>query len=282
MKHLTLAAAFAAGLAAAAHADDVALVIGNEDYRGVPDVRRGDDVANAERGLARQKVKMVIGRDATRAEFQEAIETFAQIVTEADRMLIVLSGRFVHSETETYFLPTDIGAPSLQTVSRDGLSLSVVLAYLSATPGQSILGLATDGTEGSYGNFLTVGIGEIDLPQGVTLLRSDPQRMARFLNRTLTQPGEVIGDAAARAGIAVSGFAPKGQMFLPIPEPEVVPPTPQPTTSGDSRLQDLLAWREADRIDTADAYQNYIDNYPTGQFIRMAENRVKAATDAPE
>ncbi len=282
MKHLTLAVAFAAGLAATAHADDVALIIGNEDYRGIPDVRRGDDVTNAQRGLARQKVKMVIGRDATKAEFRTAIETFAQIVTEADRMLIVLSGRFVHSETETYFLPTDMRAPSLQTVSRDGLPMSVVLAYLSATPGQSILGLATDSTESRYGKFLTVGIGELDLPQGVTLLRSDPQRMARFLTSTLTQPGEVIGEAAARAGVAVSGFAPKDQIFLPIPEPEVLAPTPQPTNSANRRLQDLLAWREADRIDTADAYQRYIDKYPSGQFIRMAENRIKAATDTPE
>ncbi len=282
MKHLTLAAAMVAGLAGAAHAEDIVLIIGNEDYRGIPDVRRGDDVTGARRRFADTGVELVVARDATKAELRQAHLSLDQMAADADRMLVVLSGRFVRSATETYFLPTDIGAPSLADVSSDALPLSVVLAYLAASPGNSFLALATDNTEGSYGAFLNVGIGALDLPQGVTLLRADPQRMARFVSRTLTQPGEVIGEAAASAGIAISGFAPEGQIFLPKPAPKVVEPAPEPSNSADNRLQDLLAWREADRVDTPDAYQTYIDTFPNGQFVGMAENRIKAATDTPE
>ena len=224
MKYLTLAVALVAGLAAPVDAADVALVIGNEDYRGVPGVRRGDDVGAARRDLGRQNVNSVIGRDFNTAELREAINAFDQIANDADRMLIVLSGRFVHSPSETYFLPTNIGPPTLQSVSRKGLPMSVVLAYLSATPGQSVLGLATDGSKGNYGPFLKLGVGELNLPQGVTLIRSDSQRMGRFLTSTLARPGAVIGDAAADAGVTVSGFLSKGQTFLPAPVAQVAAP----------------------------------------------------------
>ncbi len=281
MKHLTFATALVAGLASAVYAEDVVLIIGNEDYRGIPDVRRGDDVTGAKRRFADTGVELVVAEDATKAELREAHLSLDQMAAGADRMLVVLAGRFVFSATETYFLPTDIGAPSLATVSTEALPLSVVLAYLAAKPGKSFLALATDDTEGSYGAHLSVGIGVLDLPQGVTLLRSDPQRMARFLSRTLAQPGETL-DEAASAGVAVAGFAPTGQVFLPEPEPEVATPAPQPTNSADNRLQDLLAWREADRVDTKDAYQSYVDRFPNGQFVGMAENRITAATDTPE
>ncbi len=282
MKYFTLAVALVAGLAAPVDAADVALVIGNEDYRGVPGVRRGDDVGAARRDLGRQNVNSVIGRDFNTAELREAINAFDQIANDADRMLIVLSGRFVHSPSETYFLPTNIGPPTLQSVSRKGLPMSVVLAYLSATPGQSVLGLATDGSKGNYGPFLKLGVGELNLPQGVTLIRSDSQRMGRFLTSTLARPGAVIGDAAADAGVTVSGFLSKGQTFLPAPVAQVAAPAPSATSEPDNRLRDLLAWREASRVDTADAYEAYIDEFPGGQFVRMAENRIKAATDTPE
>lgn len=282
MKHLTLAVALGVGLAAPVHAADVALIIGNEDYRGIPDVRRGDDVATARRGLERQDVKMVVGRDANTAQIRKAIQTFSEIATDADRTLIVLSGRFVYSPTETYFLPSNIGPPSLETASRNGIPMSVVLAYLSATPGQSVLGLATDDTKGNYGPFLKLGIGELDLPQGVTLLRSSPQRMARFLTSTLVRPGQVIGDAAPDAGVVVSGFLSKGQTFLPAPVAQAAAPATSNSSQPDTRLRDLLAWREASRVDTAEAYEAYINEFPGGQFARMAENRIKAATDTPE
>ncbi|MGI9390428.1 MAG: peptidoglycan-binding protein [Boseongicola sp.] len=282
MKLLNLAAALSLILAVPTFASDVALIIGNEDYRGLPDVRRGDDVTTARRGLERQNVSAVIGRDATVAQIREAMLSFSKIAPNADRLLIVLSGRFVKSPTETYFLPSNIGAPSLGTASRNGLPMSVVLAYLSATPGQSILALATDATQASFGPLLQLGIGELDLPQGVTLLRADPQRMARFLSSTLVQPGNAIKDSAAKSGVTVSGFLSKGQSFLPVPTEPVAAPAPSAPAKPENRLRDLLAWREASRVDTVEAYQNYVRKFPGGQFARMAENRIKAAVDTPE
>ena len=70
MKHLTLAVAMAAGLAGAAYGDDVVLIIGNQDYRGIPDVRRGDDVTTARRRFADTGVELVVARDATKAELR--------------------------------------------------------------------------------------------------------------------------------------------------------------------------------------------------------------------
>ena len=68
--------------------------------------------------------------DATLAEMADAVSSFALLSGGAERQLVVLSGRFVHSSTETYFLATDNGVGSLPELASRALPLSVVLLFL--------------------------------------------------------------------------------------------------------------------------------------------------------
>ena len=280
MKHLLGAAALAVAASSAA-AEDIGLVVGSEDYRGLSDVRRGDEVARAIAPLERGGITVTLLRDADADDLAEAVAAFGQMAGEADRMLVVLSGRFAHSATDTFFLPTDRGPLSLTAMSREAVPLSVILGLLASAPGEALLVLATDETTGELGPFLSLGVGELALPQGVTLVEGEPRAVERFLSDTVARPGADLAEGAESAGVEIGGFLGRDQSFLPVPPPAPQASTVAPATDNDV-TRDIRAWREADQANTAESYQAYIDAFPSGQFVRMAENRLQSLTDTPE
>ena len=279
-----LALGLVLSLPTVAAADPLALVLANEDYEMASDVRRGDEPADAADRLSAAGVTVLTRADGDRAALQAALSEFGQMVPAADGLLIVLSGRFVSSKTETYFLPIDTGPEPLATITAASLPLSTVFAYLAEKPGEAILILASDETEGAFGPLLSIGRGALDIPQGVTVLEGTPRDVARFLSGPLARPGAALGPAATGADLTVNGFLADGQVFLTeVPRPAPQPaPTPSTEPDADRTRADIRAWREADSAGTAEAYRGYLDAFPDGQFRRMAEGRIGALTDTPE
>ena len=83
-------------------AADIALVIGNEDYDEIRDLRRGDNVVAAASALERAGIDVVGARNADLSELQSSVAQFAQMAPNADGLIVVLSGRFMHSATDTF------------------------------------------------------------------------------------------------------------------------------------------------------------------------------------
>ncbi len=271
------------GAASPGFSQSIALLIGNEDYDRTSDVRRGDEVTGAERPLAQVGVQVVAQDGVDLRDLVSLLSEFGQMTARADGMLVALSGRFVYSTTETFFLPTDAEPQSLVTLPGRALPLSTVLAWLSSVPGNAVLVLATDETTGEFGPYLKLGIGAIDLPQGVTLIRGETRAVARFVEGTLATPGRAIVPAAARAGLSVSGYTGRDQAYLRAAAPAVTAaPKPQAVTNDDERvLRDRLAWRRAESLNSADGYRAYINANPDGQFVAMARNRMAAFDESP-
>lgn len=274
---LTIATTVWAGIASAQTA---ALLIGTEDYDRVSDVRRGDEIADAASALYRAGVRVVSRRDSDLDDLTQALSEFGQMASGSDRLLIALGGRFLHSATETYYLPSDADTGPLATLAANSLPLSTVNAWLAAHPGDAVLVLATDSLSTDYGTFLSAGIGEFDIPQGVTVIMGEPRETARFLEDRVTRPDTDLVAAANAAGLSVSGFTAPG--LTVVEEAPQADPAPQPTASTDQRLQDIRDWRTADAANSVEAYETYLNAHPDGQFRRMAENRIQSLTDTPE
>ena len=275
----------ALGWAGAATAQTAALLLGTEDYDRVSDVRRGDEIADAASALDRAGVRVVARRDTDLDGMRQALSEFGQMADGSDKLLVALSGRFLHSATETYFLPSDADTGPLATLSATTLPLSTVTAWLAARPGSAVLILATDDLDTEFGAFLSAGTGPLDIPQGVTVLTGEPRTVAQFVEDRLSRPGTDLIAAAERAGLGVAGYAAPGLVFVEdIPVAATPPAAPAPATPPqliNDRLADIRAWRSADVANTAEAYEAYIDAFPNGEFRRMAENRIQALTDTP-
>lgn len=284
MRSLTLGAVLALTLAATAEAETVALVIGNEDYRNFRDVGNADRVPDIADALSGAGVEVITGRNASGDELARGLARFEQSALDSDTLIVVLAGRFVHSATETYFLPVDATVTSLSELERsDAISLDLLNGYLATRPGRAMLVLATeDAGRDRTGPFLDPGVGNLtSVPQGVTLVQGDVNDVRRFLRDVLSEPGTRLDEAE---DVQVSGFAPDGLVIL---AEDAAAGTDTGTTSGstsdeEARRQDIHDWRDALDQDTAEAYRAYLSGHPDGAFADQARTRLAEVAQSPE
>ena len=256
-------------------AQSVGLLIGNEDYRQMRDVNRGDRIGRAKNDLDRVGIQTTLRSNATLEDTIWALSDFGQRADQSDTVVIALSGRFTHSVTDTYFIPVDQQPGALGTVAQRTLPLSTVLAYLAAHPGDALLVLATDAARGGGSRHLIHGLGPLDIPQGVTVLTGSPTNTTAFLRRILPRPGRPYLADARELDLIAQGFTSEEHVLLDGGE------APQIPTEND-RSADILAWRNASSANTPDAYDSYLNAYPNGEFARMAEKRLRALTDTQQ
>ena len=250
-------------------ASDAALIIGNGDYRSARDVRRGGLVVEAARELQDAGVNVVSGEDLRLRNTRDLLRQFGQFAGQADGLLVTLSGRFVHTSTDSYFLPTDADNPSLAELSGTTLPISVVLAMLSATPGDAVLVLATDGTNSPSGRFVKDGIGQIDVPQGVTVIEASPSGAADILLSVLAVPGANLRDGVARiSGAQAYGYVPRSYAFI---EDAAQNHGDTPTRADPEDAY----WSAAQDLNTIDGYEAYVDRYPRGKYVDEARALIR-------
>ncbi len=275
MRFLRLLAACALTMPSMAAAQSAGLVITNGDYDSVTDLRRGNRLASIAPNLERGGMNVTLAEEANASDMREALVAFGQVAAQAETLFIGLSGRFVHTATETYYLPSDGDTGPLATLSSTALPLSVVMAWLAEKPGEAVLMLVRGQTTGNYGPLVSGGVGELDIPQGVTVLVSTPRAATTLIENNIARPGRpFIGAAIQNADIEVLGYAARTMVLLDGAAP--------PPVNANDRLADLRAWREAARLNTREAYENYLSTRPDGEFADMARGRLSALTDTPE
>lgn len=279
LKRVTIVTVFFSIVAGAAVAEDVALVIGNGNYDRMRDVRRGGQVVQAAGALKDAGVVVLSQEDAKMRAMAGLAGQFAQAARNADGVIVVLSGRFVNSGTETYFLPTDIRNPELASISSEAMPLSAIEAMLAKVPGRAILVLASDGDTGQMGPYLNQGIGTIEAPQGVTIVQTEPEKAANFIESVLAvEDAEIVTQADHMRGITVSGYKPDTLRFL---ASQSASPAPAPAPARNSGSDDEGYWNAVRDIDTVEAYQSYLDRYPDGQHAKEARQIVTGVRAEP-
>jgi hypothetical protein len=131
-----------------------------------------------------------------------------------ERVVIVLSGHWVHGRHGTWLLGTEAAGLSPVMADGAGIRLDAVLALASARPGGAIVALAETTFPGDPGPGLAGGLPDgIEVPQGVTLVRGPGAQLASFLAqsagqergwRLLRPKGGRCGSRASFRGICLS------------------------------------------------------------------------------
>lgn len=273
LKILTSVLALTAGMAAA---EDAALIIGNTSYDNLGRLSRGTEPVAAGEALRAMGFDVTSRADARAGEIGQAIEDFLPAVDAAERLVVVLSGRFVTDGEETWFLASNMQEPAYLRMGSGAIPVSGVLRILSAVPGGALLILATDPRETDrYDAYLTGGIGALDVPQGVTVLRGRPRDVADFIEDDLVEPEANLTRAiASDRDITAEGFLPGDFRFMgPRPDPDAQPQT-------DPEAEEAL-WEGALALDTVEAYQDYLARYPAGQHAEEARARIEEYLSEP-
>lgn len=272
--------AIAAGLGTPAFAQNVALVIGNENYRHGPDIGGAADALDAASALEGAGFVVEKGADLSTEAMRSLIRRYYAQTQRPGRSIILLSGQFVSHGAETWLLGTEANAPGLPDADLAGLPLGTVLEMAAERAGGAIVLLGDEEEEPSLGRGLLAGIGAIEVPQGVTLIIGDAGEIAAFASDVLTRPGQSTAQIATQAGdLRVSGYLGQMTPFLP----EAAEPPPPPATGGNEALAAEQAerdlWETTSAIDTVKGYDSYLRRYPDGLFADAARKAIAAKND---
>lgn len=266
MRNLFLTTALMA-LGVPALADDAALLIGVERYQELRRLSGGADVTRADDDLRDAGYVVAALTNGSARDTRRVLGDFLAEVGDADRLVVGLSGRFVTDGGRTWFLTADADQPGLFTMGNTAVSLDSVMALLARVPGQAVLVLGLDaGANTAQGDYLREGLGDLDIPQGVTVVISPPN-----------QTDDVLSDAVARAGgnimdyvrdnrrFTAQGYTPQSLILQPDDAPAAQAPVVDPT---------LGFWQDAQDANTADSYRDFLFTYPNSPYAAEARRRL--------
>jgi peptidoglycan hydrolase-like protein with peptidoglycan-binding domain len=257
-------------------AADVALVIGTADYDRLPDLDRGAEVAEAVDGIAALGFDVTVLEDARAADLGPALDAFLREAPEADRLLVVLSGRFATDGERSWYLTREVPTPALMRIDARMVSVESLMLVLARAPSRAVLLLGVEpGAGRAFDPWLREGLGSLDVPQGVTVLRGRPGDAAAFLADELAVPrGDLSRLVTENSAITPEGYLPRGFVFAP-PAPQGRAPTEA------EQAQESAVWQGAVALDTVAAYENYLRAYPNGRYATQARQGIAAIQAEP-
>jgi len=268
MRFLPLTLALCA-LGAPALAENRALIVANSDYRQGDDIAAAAQVLAARGPLEAAGFRVIAGADLGAVASRGVLSQFLARAEQGDRLLIVLAGHFAHSARESWLLATDALRPDLATVGGAGLALGDVLDIAAAAPGGALVLLAPGSGAPPLGRGLEIGIGALDIPQGVTVAIGDAAVVATFAAQQLPLPGQSLSAKLAQhPTLLAQGYLSDLAPFLPL-SAETPGPPPDPFAA------DRAFWEATQALATPEAYDAYVARYPSGLFADEA--RTEAA-----
>jgi peptidoglycan hydrolase-like protein with peptidoglycan-binding domain len=192
-------------------------------------------------------------------------------------VIFYLDGSFVHSNTDTWLIEEGTRTvSSLADVGERGLSVSIVLEIASSVPGGAVIILGED-SPAPTNIGLSGGVGQLEIPQGVTVLRGASEAMVRFAADRLLQPKTPVASAvAAASGITASGYV-SDRLELVQDSVSVTPSAPTP----DAAEVERAIWEATQAQDSLEAYQGYLARYPVGEFAEDARKMVAEINSEP-
>ena len=212
------------------------------------------------------------GSPATAELMREGLARFLDGVDGERRLVIHLSGSFVHSGSNTWLLADDAKAPSLATVAGQGLALSTVLEIAAEVPGQSVVLIGSGAAPDNLGAGLSAGLGVLDIPQGVTVIRGRSAQVGAFAVGPLMQEGRSLAALAASEDVTGEGYLSAATIWRPEGETPEQPADDAPVA--DAAEVERAVWESAEDADSKEAYLGYLARYPLGQFADAARKAI--------
>jgi peptidoglycan hydrolase-like protein with peptidoglycan-binding domain len=263
-------------LSQSALAENVAMVVGSNVYRNFANVEHGGQVLTTTQTLAETGYRVIPVRDATMAGLQNAVAELEKSLPDADRVVVILSGAFLHNDTVTWFAPTDLRSPSLAAVGFEGLSVQAILGYLAQKPGGAVLFLGSDGVRGT-GELIAKGIGHLKAPQGVLVVQGSPSGITDAINNQFLVKGRSLADAVQLSKDTIKAHGYLSELSTLNPTDEVVRGLSEEELK---ILAEAAYWRAVLDLSTIGGFNAYLQHYPDGEFVEGANARIQAIKDA--
>lgn len=267
------------GLAGAALAENLALVIGNSRYKNTVNAKDAGRVFDLEEALGDAGYRVQKVQNATRDDLRAILTNFGDDAAEADRLIVIFAGHVLNNGAETFLTPTDLKDPKPITIQLQAPSLSSFLSIMAEHAGGAAMFVGyNDGRGGFFGGEpgfagiagLTPGLGPVTVPQGVLLASGPPSKLAEAL-----KSGFLAVDATTASvvdsldqEIAVAGYVSKFSTLAPGRDASAAPP------ASDADGREEAYWRIAKTQNSIAGYEDFLSRYPKGAYAELARIKI--------
>ncbi len=286
MRKLLLGTAFGL-IASASAAQDLALVMGTSIYEDLRNVTLGTGASSQSDHLERAGFDVITTVGASASVAHRALTGFLREAPDAERIVVVLSGRFVTDGTRTWYLTADADEADYFNLGRTEISVDSLMHVMSSARRPAVLMLATPRSDDrAHDTWLREGVGTLNIPQGVTVLQGTPQAVTQFMADELVEPGaELARSVAADDGITAQGTVPRRLVVVGEARPRGIivtdPDGQQVRVPNQAAADERNFWNRTRSQDTIVQYRRYLDQYPRGSFASDARARIAAIVAEP-
>lgn len=215
--------------------------------------------------------RVIYGADQTKAAQYQLAREFFLAVEDAEHVVVVLSGQIASTTRDSWLLAVDGNTTDVFSIGAEGLSLGALMDVMAQKPAAAMMLLGENSENIYLGDWVTPHAENLDVPQGVTLVRGPTREVVRFLERSALVRGQVMGDAPNET--TITGFISHTSPFL-----GGTGPAPTPTADPGDRAY----WDAVKSVGTIEALLTYVDRYPDGYYIRDANRAIEALRANPE
>lgn len=274
-------------IAGQAGAESRAIVLSNTDYANLLPLR----AAPGDKAIAAFKAagfRVVEGRDLTLPDMRRAFADLLRPDAAPGPRVVVLTGRFAHSRSDTWMLASGAGPENLMTADAKGFPLSRVTEAMAGGQPGSVLLLATDGAVFPIGAGMVAGLPrtmpETIAARGVSVIAGPPDSILRA--------AEALTHQGAASPSAVAEMLSKDSTLRLLSAPGAAQPT-QPVVVGDGKpvvvtpaqparldevvqpdADEMAAWTFAKRGNSVASYREFLGKYPDSIFAGAAKGRI--------
>jgi formylglycine-generating enzyme required for sulfatase activity len=273
-------------LAIAKEPGRIALVIGNEAYPSAPVANAAADAKAIADILRQGGFDVVYEANAGKADLTRAAETFAGKLERGAIAVVYFSGHAVQYQSRNFLIPVDAAISSEAGVRTEALDMDVILDPLivARSPGSVII---LDASRKNQWQRLfsrsARGLAYQEALSGISIIYpTAPGKVAEGnaftseLVNSLKVPGLGFDAVINRTRSALRRAGAKDQTVWessPAPKDLVILTQGRPPAKiGDA--VELGFWETIKNSEIPADFQAYIDSYPSGQFVSLAQGRL--------
>lgn len=297
--------------ALAANGQKVALIVANAQYSGTSSLTNppNDAALIAKSAKAAGFTSVTLINDASLQNFQRALRDFREKANGADVAMVYYAGHGIEGSGKNWLLPVDAQLQSELDLRYEAIELDLVLESISgADLRMVVLDACRNNPFGrswkSGTRAVTRGLGQADVDDVLVIYAAAPGQtasdgtggnspFATSLAKRLTQPGlpvQMLGgsvrddvlkatDGMQRPFVSASITGTPVYLVQGSASPATAPASVTPSI--DEATLDALAWQGALGAGSADAFREYKAQFPSGRFVKLADQNITKLSAAP-
>ncbi|MCI0388509.1 MAG: caspase family protein [Acidobacteria bacterium] len=279
----------------------VALVIGNAAYKGSPLLNPVNDAKDMAQLLGELGFGVIYKQNASQAEMKSAIREFGNNIVKGDVALFYFAGHGAQVNGVNYLIPVDAVITKEEEIEYESVNAGLVLAQMASAANKLnivILDACRNNPFARSFRSQTHGLAQMTAPAGtIVAYATDPGSVAadgkgkngfytEELLKAMRLPGLKIEDVFKQVRVAVRNKSQgkqtpwessslEGDFYFTQPgdnKDKVV----ERVETTDGSLVELKFWESIEKSKDPKDFEAYLKKYPNGNFVGLANNRVKS------